>query len=69
MRLRYGIGEREHTLQEVAERLGITRERVRQIQVKAEEKLEKRIAASGFSEPWQDEPETSDAEEIEESTM
>ena len=50
LRLRYGIGEREHTLQEVAERLGITRERVRQIQVKAEEKLEKRVAAHGFGE-------------------
>jgi RNA polymerase sigma factor (sigma-70 family) len=50
LRLRYGIGGREHTLQEVAERLGITRERVRQIQIKAEEKLEKRVAAHGFAE-------------------
>lgn len=41
LRLRYGIDEREHTLQDVAERLGITRERVRQIQVKAEEKLQR----------------------------
>lgn len=69
LRLRYGIGEREHTLQEVAERLGVTRERVRQIQVKAEEKLEKRIAARGFGEPSQNIPETSDADEIEETTV
>jgi RNA polymerase primary sigma factor/RNA polymerase nonessential primary-like sigma factor len=39
--LRYGIGCLEHTLQEVADRLGITRERVRQIQDKAEKKLER----------------------------
>lgn len=50
LRLRYGIGEREHTLQEIAERLGVTRERVRQIQVKAEERLEKQIAERGFAE-------------------
>ena len=48
LRLRYGIGDREHTLQEIAERLGVTRERVRQIQIKAEEKVEKRIAEMGF---------------------
>lgn len=41
IRLRYGIEDQEHTLQEVAELLGITRERVRQIQVKAEERLER----------------------------
>lgn len=63
LRLRYGIGEREHTLQEVAERLGITRERVRQIQVKAEEKLERRVAAMGFGE--RAEAQNTDTAEIE----
>jgi RNA polymerase primary sigma factor len=38
--LRFGIGcEREHTLSEVAERLGVSLERVRQIQVRARGKL------------------------------
>jgi RNA polymerase sigma factor (sigma-70 family) len=44
IRLRYGIDAPEHTLEQVAEKLGITRERVRQIQVKAEERLERRLA-------------------------
>jgi RNA polymerase primary sigma factor len=40
LRRRFGIGEdEEHTLQEVGEELGITRERIRQIQVKTLEKL------------------------------
>lgn len=38
LKMRYGIGHRECTLQEIGEHLGITRERVRQIQKKAEEK-------------------------------
>ncbi len=38
---RYGIGQPEHTLQEVADLLGLTRERIRQIQVKAETKLKR----------------------------
>jgi len=69
LRLRYGIGEREHTLQEAAERLGITRERVRQIQVKAEERLERRLAKRVFGEPSQRNSEAADVEEAEESMM
>lgn len=36
---RYGIGCKEHTLEEVAGIFGLTRERIRQIQARAEEKL------------------------------
>lgn len=36
IRMRFGIGyEREHTLQEIAQEFGLTRERIRQIEVKA----------------------------------
>jgi RNA polymerase sigma factor (sigma-70 family) len=45
IRLRYGIDAPEHTLEQVAAKLGLTRERVRQIQVKAEERLKRRLAA------------------------
>lgn len=41
LRLRYGIDGREHTLEEVAAKLGVTRERVRQLQVQAEAKLQR----------------------------
>jgi len=41
LRLRFGIGEdREHTLAEVSKRLGVSVERVRQIQVRAIDKLD-----------------------------
>ncbi len=50
LKLRYGFSPREHTLQEVAEALGLTRERVRQIQAKAEEKLEQLLLRYGFRE-------------------
>jgi RNA polymerase primary sigma factor len=40
MRLRYGLGqEREYTLEEVGRRMGITRERARQIEAKALQKM------------------------------
>ena len=48
LKLRYGFGDSAHTLQQVADQLGITRERVRQIQSKAEEKLASRLRAGGF---------------------
>ncbi len=40
LRLRFGIGhERQHTLQEIGERFGLTRERIRQLEIKALEDL------------------------------
>jgi RNA polymerase primary sigma factor len=40
IRMRYGIGcDREHSLQEIADVFGLTRERIRQIEVKAFQKL------------------------------
>ena len=40
IRMRFGMGcDREHTLQEIAEEFGLTRERIRQIELKAMQKL------------------------------
>jgi RNA polymerase primary sigma factor len=40
LRLRFGLGDdREHTLEEIGERYGLTRERIRQIEVKALRRL------------------------------
>jgi RNA polymerase primary sigma factor len=40
IRMRFGIGyEREHTLQEIAEAFGLTRERIRQIELKGMQRL------------------------------
>jgi RNA polymerase primary sigma factor len=39
LRMRYGFDQPEHTLQEIADKFGLTRERIRQLQSKAEAKL------------------------------
>ena len=42
VRLRFGLGrEREHTLKEIADQFGVTRERIRQIEARALQKLRK----------------------------
>ena len=42
VRLRFGIdGDREHTLEEVGQEFKVTRERIRQIEVKAIKKLKR----------------------------
>jgi RNA polymerase sigma factor (sigma-70 family) len=46
LKMRYGIGHPEHTLEEVGDELRITRERVRQIQAKAEERLQRLLLQS-----------------------
>lgn len=48
LKMRYGIGDKPHTLRQIGEHLGITRERVRQIQSKAEEKLANHLRARGL---------------------
>lgn len=46
IRLRYALeGEREHTFKECAERVGVTRERVRQIEAEALRKLQRPVRA------------------------
>jgi RNA polymerase sigma factor (sigma-70 family) len=47
LRLRFGVGvDREHTLEEIGERYALTRERIRQIEVKALRKL-RRLPGGG----------------------
>jgi RNA polymerase primary sigma factor len=43
LRLRYGIGfAADHTLEEIGNKYGVTRERIRQIEAKALQKIERR---------------------------
>jgi RNA polymerase primary sigma factor len=49
IRLRYGIGgTTEHTLQEIGERFSVTRERIRQIEAKALERIRRRPRTKEF---------------------
>jgi RNA polymerase primary sigma factor len=49
IRLRYGIGgEKEHTLQEVGDRFSVTRERIRQIEAKALDRIRKLTTAAQY---------------------
>ncbi len=65
IKLRYGIGEVEHTLQEIADMLGLTRERIRQIQEIAEEKLARTLRRSDKYGEYGEEPDESEVEVVE----
>jgi RNA polymerase primary sigma factor len=47
IRLRYGLDDREHTLEEIGHQMGLTRERIRQIERKAEAKLRTLLGEEG----------------------
>jgi RNA polymerase sigma factor (sigma-70 family) len=47
VRLRYGLDGEEHTLEQIGQLMGLTRERVRQIQNRAERKLRGLLGAQG----------------------
>jgi RNA polymerase primary sigma factor len=47
IRLRYGLDNREHTLEEVGHQMGLTRERIRQIEERAEDKLRTLLHVEG----------------------
>jgi len=47
LRMRFGVGQKdEHTLEEVGQRFGVTRERIRQIEAKALGRLRQRGRAN-----------------------
>jgi RNA polymerase primary sigma factor len=47
VRLRFGLGDGEHTLEQIGRRLGVTRERIRQIEATALQKLRQPLAGNG----------------------
>jgi RNA polymerase primary sigma factor len=53
LRLRYGIGEPEQTLEMIGQKLKITRERVRQIQDRAEVRLHRLLLESHLFDEWE----------------
>jgi RNA polymerase primary sigma factor len=48
VRVRYGIGEEEQTLETLAQEFGVTRERIRQIEMNAIKKLKSSLAVVGI---------------------
>jgi RNA polymerase sigma factor (sigma-70 family) len=60
IRLRYGLDDREHTLEEVGHLMSLTRERVRQIEKRAEDKLRILLHEEG----WPTAPVSDDTEPI-----
>jgi RNA polymerase primary sigma factor len=51
LRLRYGLdGRREHTLEEIGKKLGVTRERIRQIEAQALRRLRHPLRSRGLRE-------------------
>jgi RNA polymerase primary sigma factor len=47
LRLRFGLDDGEHTLEQIGQRFGLTRERIRQIEAKALKKLRRPLAGNG----------------------
>jgi RNA polymerase primary sigma factor len=47
LRLRFGLDDGEHTLEQIGQRFGVTRERIRQIEAKALKKLRRPLAGNG----------------------
>ena len=66
LRMRYGFGQPVHTLQEIADTLHLTRERIRQIQEKAERKLVRFLREAGSYGEYDPEPEGNEEPEVEE---
>ena len=51
LRLRFGLDDGEHTLEEIGHRFGLTRERIRQIEAKALRKLRPTLADTRSGRP------------------